>query len=273
MPNLQVASINHPCGSLTAPAVWSRTRKVSRDLRDHELWLVWGGRGWMSNGTDRRSLRTGSCVWMRPGGIYDAGHEPSHPLRIIYIHFTPHNPQAAIPEYFDTSTQPHVLAIMRTIVDRVPRAAMSDRGETAPVRDGTIGLLEALLSDLLELQKQPKREAADAAVREIAEKLWHSDEPAPTVEQLAEIMCVTASHFSRQFKQAMGLSPQQWIIEARLQRGRVLLRESSLSIQQISDSLGYCDSFAFSKQFKRFTGQSPSAYRRSDGAITRQTDP
>jgi AraC-like DNA-binding protein len=52
-----------------------------------------------------------------------------------------------------------------------------------------------------------------------------------------------------------------FIVEARLNRARQLLLESTLSVSQIADELGYEDVFFFSRQFKERTGRTPTEYR------------
>lgn len=51
------------------------------------------------------------------------------------------------------------------------------------------------------------------------------------------------------------------MILARIQRAKYLLANSSLSVGQIAESLGYADIFPFSRQFKKKTGQSPRGFR------------
>jgi len=72
-------------------------------------------------------------------------------------------------------------------------------------------------------------------------------------------------HFSRLFKRILGISPQAHAIRVRIDRARQLLIESSLTISQIADALGYDDVFFFSRQFKARTGQTPGQYRQSGG--------
>jgi transcriptional regulator GlxA family with amidase domain len=51
------------------------------------------------------------------------------------------------------------------------------------------------------------------------------------------------------------------MIRRRIQRAATLLSESSLTISQIADAMGYRDVYFFSRQFKQKMGQSPRTYR------------
>ncbi|MEM6553120.1 MAG: AraC family transcriptional regulator [Planctomycetota bacterium] len=258
------ATINHPCGRLIGPPGWSRPRSASSGLTDHELWLVWRGRGWMSDGTTRRTLGPGSLVWMRPGGIYDAGQDAKAPLGFTYIHFSPHGirPPAEHLGPVDLGT---VEPIMRRIVQLLPRSDGRDWGKPAKAPVAATRLLEGLLLDLCHATAPAHHDPGStlARVRRLGEDLRIDPIAPPPIADLADQLGVSPAHFSRLFKQAHGQSPQQFLIEARLDRARYLLRDTDMPVSDIAQALGYPDPFTFSKQFKRFSGQPPRAYRNA----------
>jgi AraC-like DNA-binding protein len=55
--------------------------------------------------------------------------------------------------------------------------------------------------------------------------------------------------------------------EAKCNRAQVMLRRRAISMESISDELGFSDRRAFTFAFKRWTGMSPSAYRSQLGAV------
>ena len=73
--------------------------------------------------------------------------------------------------------------------------------------------------------------------------------------------------FRKYFFQATGESPGEYRLNARLERGAELLAHTGHSIEEIAGLLGYRDSFAFSAQFKRKTGQCPRDFRKTMGKI------
>lgn len=89
-----------------------------------------------------------------------------------------------------------------------------------------------------------------------------SPELLPTVAQMASQMGLSPEHFSRLFRRVNGQSPIQFIVGLRMTHARHLLRESSLSVGEIADRLGYADVYFFSRQFKEQVGVSPLRYRR-----------
>lgn len=71
------------------------------------------------------------------------------------------------------------------------------------------------------------------------------------------------------FKKYSGLSIFTYIHQLRIQRAQYLLLNSELSIQQISQSVGFADPYYFSRLFKRFVHCSPSDFRRNNGQLVK----
>jgi AraC-like DNA-binding protein len=82
-----------------------------------------------------------------------------------------------------------------------------------------------------------------------------------TVEHLADACGLERSYMTRLFKTAMGHSPQEYLINYRIRVAHKLLTETDWPVRNIAYAVGYSDSFAFSKAFKRVIGVSPMAFR------------
>lgn len=87
---------------------------------------------------------------------------------------------------------------------------------------------------------------------------------AVSIEAMAETLGYNRAYLSRLFKQRTGLSPMTFLLKLRVDKARLLLRERlELTIEQIASSVGFYDPLYFSKQFRRFFGQSPTSYREA----------
>ena len=65
-------------------------------------------------------------------------------------------------------------------------------------------------------------------------------------------------------KKHTGKSPNEYIIELRLQFAKNLLDNTNMSIKQISERVGYSDQYFFSRIFKKYLGISPQSYRNKN---------
>jgi AraC family transcriptional regulator len=84
-----------------------------------------------------------------------------------------------------------------------------------------------------------------------------------TVETLAGLVELSPFHFSRVFKQAVGISPLQFVTRERVYLAQQLIRETSRSLIDIGLEVGYTSPSYFSKVFRRVTTVTPMEFRNS----------
>lgn len=82
-----------------------------------------------------------------------------------------------------------------------------------------------------------------------------------TIKQLLNIACYSDGHLRRLFKQQYGMSPQNYIINFRLQKAVELLKDENLSCTKVAYMCGIPDSAQFSKLFRNKYGISPKKYQ------------
>lgn len=78
---------------------------------------------------------------------------------------------------------------------------------------------------------------------------------------LAALLNMSQFHFSHLFKQAIGTSPDQYLLQQRVERAKQLLKDSDRSIMDIAFLCGFSSYSHLSKQFRQLTGLTPKAYR------------
>jgi len=83
----------------------------------------------------------------------------------------------------------------------------------------------------------------------------------PVIRTIAIESNMSEFHFFRCFKNVLGITPYQYLLEKRLQHSYSLLKQKELLISTIAKECGFPDVFTFSKAFKRKYGLSPSKYR------------
>jgi AraC family transcriptional regulator len=78
---------------------------------------------------------------------------------------------------------------------------------------------------------------------------------------LAQLLDMSQFHFSHMFKQAIGTSPYQYLIQQRVERAKQLLKQKERSIMEIALECGFNSHSHLSKQFRQVTGMTPTVYR------------
>ncbi len=81
------------------------------------------------------------------------------------------------------------------------------------------------------------------------------------MELLAKDLSVSYPWFRRAFKETTGTSPGQYHLQIRIEKACKLLRETNLTVTEISQNLGFKSEFYFSRIFKKKVGSPPGLYR------------
>lgn len=84
-----------------------------------------------------------------------------------------------------------------------------------------------------------------------------------SVERMARYLNLNRSYFSKIFRQHTGKSPQQYLVDFRLQKAAELLSAQGLTPGEAARQVGYTDVFNFSRMFSRRYGVPPSRYSQS----------
>ena len=90
-----------------------------------------------------------------------------------------------------------------------------------------------------------------------------------SLSELADIAGWSAAHFSTVFRKQVSVAPMEYFTRLKVQRACTKLKMTRETIAAISASLGYNDSFYFSRLFRRHIGMSPTDYRKKYTLITR----
>jgi AraC-like DNA-binding protein len=84
-----------------------------------------------------------------------------------------------------------------------------------------------------------------------------------TVEQVAALVCLERSYFSKLFKSYTGATPHRFLNRTRLESACRLLEDFSLPVKEVAATVGFRDQNYFDKVFRSGTGVCPSEYREA----------
>lgn len=122
--------------------------------------------------------------------------------------------------------------------------------------------LLAFLLAVIDSAEQAPPDAPSELLRGVLDHIDdHLEEELP-LGDLAELADLSLSRFKTRFKREVGMPPGSWIARRRVDAAKERLRTTSYSITRIAFDLGFSSSQYFATVFRRYTGASPSAWRR-----------
>jgi AraC-like DNA-binding protein len=174
------------------------------------------------------------------------------------------------PINFFEKTYPHDDILSPTL--RQLRAALAQRkDEPGWLQEQLHKIMQRLLRVNRQIYKEVEAlHAVHAATREELYRRLHRardyahamfDQPI-TLDELAQIACLSPNHFLRTFRQIFRQSPHQYLTTLRLERAKKLLAGTALSVTEVCFAVGFASLGSFSWLFKRRFGISPEAYRQ-----------
>lgn len=89
-----------------------------------------------------------------------------------------------------------------------------------------------------------------------------------SVEDMAEACGLNRSYFGKIFRDTVGCPPQEFLMKYRMTKAAELLKQTTLSINDIGNAVGYPNQLHFSRAFKNIYGVSPREWRRQNKTIT-----
>ncbi|MBE7551551.1 MAG: helix-turn-helix transcriptional regulator [Anaerolineales bacterium] len=103
----------------------------------------------------------------------------------------------------------------------------------------------------------PRHGLSETQLRRVLDYLNDQLEQDLSLAELAAAAGYSPTYFARQFKQATGLAPHQYLIHCRVERARGLLEAGTLTVAEIAQRVGFADQSHLDRHFKHLLGVSP----------------
>lgn len=190
----------------------------------------------------------------------------SGPVSHFYVHFEMLGlPAVVVREVFDRpcsiGAEPEVLAWSAGIRDALPDELAALARAKSQVYLAFGRLFESLTPEAQRRCRQFL--AGDEAVRPALQQIEeHFDEGLDNAS-LARLCSLSEDHFIRRFRETVGQTPAQYVLDRRVTEAAQLLLFGADSIDRIATRCGFPNRHYFSRVFKQRIGQPPAAYRRS----------
>lgn len=177
------------------------------------------------------------------------------PVDHLYLHFTVAEPYWSIaPEIFQFPVDDHV----RLLVEQISQGLIDDprNDQRLCVHGYTLAFtgLSKIPSNRLKLHK------SDPRIDRVLEIMDVKLEKRLSNDELAAVAGLHTNAFIRLFKDVTGYSPQKYMNVKRIERACIMLHNTSVSIEEVAESLGFCDRFHFSRVFRQIHGMGPASF-------------
>ncbi len=123
---------------------------------------------------------------------------------------------------------------------------------------------EMVLEYAGEMKRIRRPRNISAPVKKAIELIDENSSTHITVSEIADAVGYNRSHLYRLFRQEIGMSMQKYINSMRINSAKSMLRDSTLPITRISQSLGFTSQSYFTKVFKAAVGVTPNVYRKGN---------
>ncbi|WOO38237.1 AraC family transcriptional regulator [Anaerocolumna sp. AGMB13020] len=87
------------------------------------------------------------------------------------------------------------------------------------------------------------------------------------VQSIADYIGINRSYLTNCFKNVLNMSPQEYILNYRMNQASILLKNTMLPVGEIAYKVGYDDALNFSKAFKKIYGINPTKYRSTTESL------
>lgn len=216
----------------------------------------------------RALMYPGALLLGNAGACFECGHEHGTGDHCLSFNFS----RPLFEEIAATAAGAHRFRFPTTMLPALRKLAGLVVKTEAGSRDGpplrleelAIGLAEGVLATLT--GGPPRR--ADPAARDrqrVSDAVRYIEERADMplgLGDLAEVARMSRYHFLRTFRQSLGVTPYQLLLNLRMRRAALALKTSAAPVAEVAFAAGFGDLSTFNARFREIIGMTPQAFRR-----------
>lgn len=245
--------IINSCGVSECEEHWMWTTQDTGN-KDYDIWAVFSGEGNIKIGYDSYDVKEGCCFILPPYEKIIATHNPKFPLYVVNVHFMPKEDNHVLHTKLH---QMRNMVFFRELLDRIILFHYKGEDEKSEM------YLKCALEELDDYQfdlmynRNVKND-----IYKICERINSQNENV-SLSSLAKEYGYSSSYLGKLFKKTMKIDFSSYVINARINRAKILLKTSNYPVSVISEKLGFYDTCYFIKQFTKITGVTPGKYKNS----------
>ncbi|QIL50501.1 AraC family transcriptional regulator [Weissella coleopterorum] len=236
--------------------------------RDYIIHFVLSGQGIFFTENEQFHLQAGDVFLIRPGESCFYQSDIKKPWTYAWISFNGNQAQQIIEHFspfknghhvFNSINQNKYLNIIQKTLNLSDASPQSELKLNHLVHEFLIEITQEYPS-----QKDSKNKFKGSNLaRKAREYMDEFFETGINVNDVAEALNINRSYLTRVFTNNFGLSPKAWLIGVRINKASEFLQMQDLSIDKISEIVGFNNVSVFSRSFNKMVGESPSQYRKN----------
>lgn len=212
-------------------------------------------------------LDAGNIIIYRPGEIQQYTYQLQNTPEAYWVHFAGYGADDVIIKVGLSNSQVHNIGLSSICIDYFTQIIHELQFKSPLFEYAANATLLSLLTCMGRYaadMKNPKNRILSEGIKKVIKQMHNNYNNNWTISTLADQSNLSPSWFMHSFKEQVGMSPMEYLTSIRLDKAKWLIINSSLSIKEISNIIGYDDPLSFSKLFKKVEGVSPALYRKSN---------
>lgn len=257
-PTEQLAFSIVAAGNALCDSTWHATELSPPYTR---LYYILDGVGEVETQQGPLHLTTG-MLYMLPVG-YSFSYHCTDRMHQLYFHIHLTNPYGAdlLRGIDRILAKPISTAYMKQLLTLLQTDSVVSRGYLKALLQADVFSL--LSNDQIDIQSKQLSEVVQKTLVFITENLSAT----LTAKAISDKFYMSPTTVSHKFKAEMGISLGKYIDDLVMHRAELLLINTNIPLSGISEELGFCDQFYFSRRFKKKYSISPLKYRKAHHLI------
>ena len=233
--------------------------------KDYQLIYFWRGKGLFYHNNEEIEVNAGEVFLFKPYEPHNYVYVGGMDTLVYWVHFTGSAVEDLLRENNLTSGVVYHVGICVEITEMFNNLI----NEIKYRKPAYNSLLNAFFLTLVSLVKRRIIEYRDelfssysTMLQPVIDDINKNYANNKTVEDYAEMCHLDKYYFIRCFKKHTGMTPYAYKIQVRMKNAKHLLSNTSMSIKEIAEMVGFSDQLYFSRTFKKYSRLTPSEYRR-----------
>jgi AraC-type DNA-binding domain-containing proteins len=242
-----------------------KSAAIKRTRVDYYLIYIVNGKGYYRIDDTLHEVPRGSVILYRPQEKQDYHYLGNEQTEIYWIHFTGTAAKQLIDGLWPAERNIFQVGIISECIQFFEKIIHEIHIKNSQYQFICTGYLIQILSMFSRenlLFENGRKVLKNNDIERCIRKMQMEYQKDHSINYYAQSCNLSLYHFIRKFKATTQLPPSRYIEKIRIDKSKELLSTTDLTVNEISNIVGFNDPFYFSNVFKKSTGQNPLAFRK-----------